>query len=550
MTSEDHDSHSISTSIGPSTLEKSPPEQLRGLDITGVEIHYHDGVTEEHTNHEQPDQEQGDREQELGIESKSYDGNFSSDLCESVSRTQTRTLTLHTPSSRNVATSTSSSGIDNSTASDTSTGSSQVKSDSTGAGITTTAGEAGGRSGPSAARGRTPIATAVGGGVPTSGQRTTPTILPSKRIPVPGRGDAGPSTLGNTPAASQRTNGIEAAPEETGPNNVATGARTPAPSEIKVVVAGKSGAGKSALINTLLHAEREDGEGEEEIQEIALTPDSTTDRLENKQIRQKRDNVTICMVDTPGFKNDRKTKKKQLKELSKFTDGGKADLLIYCIPVAPGMKFDDANPTIMKALQDVLGREVWQHCIVVFTFSNLAWEHIRSSTQREVPAVDMYKDYIRSYTERFKQELVKLIGLNVEVGAIFDCPTHPRLITAVPAGYRVQDRVLTTDQENWKGAIFEEMIEKCKGKHKTDFLRYRYREVMAEKVLGKNGAQVLAGSAGGAALVVGGAVVGSVVGLPGGPIGMVIGGTIGASVGIVASTVMSGGIALNKDKDT
>ena len=60
---------------------------------------------------------------------------------------------------------------------------------------------------------------------------------------------------------------------------------------------------------------------------------------------------------------------------------------------------------------------------------------------------------------------------------------------------------------------------------------------------------VLMGSSGGGALIVGVATVGSIAGLGGGPLGMVIGGTIGAAVGIVASTVLSGGIAAKRSME-
>ena len=255
---------------------------------------------------------------------------------------------------------------------------------------------------------------------------------------------------------------------------------------------------------------------------------------------------------------DAKEKKKQLKELSRFTEGS-ADLLIYCIPVGPSNKFNDDNPTIMKTLQGTFGVRVWDNCVVVFTFSNLAWNKIHTDHDREDDANAKYKAYIQTFAEEFEEELKKLKVPNVKVGTVFDLPPPPRandginMIPTVPAGYKARDRVLVDlamNTESWTDTVFLEMLEKCKGKHKMALLQYRYGEELVMKAFRSRYGVVLMGSSGGGALIVGAATVGSIAGLGGGPLGMMIGGAIGAAVGIVASTVLSGRIATNSSRDS
>ena len=321
-------------------------------------------------------------------------------------------------------------------------------------------------------------------------------------------------------------------------------AQDDAVNEIMVVVAGKSGAGKSTLINNLLERD----------EDIELTPDSTTEKLENLTIRKEKEGVAISIIDTPGLKEEREEKIKQLRELFDFTKG-KADLLVYCIPVGPGFKFNDANPTIMKSLQRVFGKKVWRHCVAVFTFSNQAWEKISASNNnQEVETIAKYKDYIRKYTERFQEMLVKLKVTDVAVRSIFDLPPHPRnkeegfTIVTVPAGKSLEDRVLAdkdADYENWTSAVFLEMINGCKDNKKKPFLECWYGRKRVKETL-ENIKQVALGSSGAGVMVVSGTVIGATAGLGGGPLGMLIGGTLGAAAGIVASIVMGGGIVANQ----
>lgn len=531
----------LSTTIDKSSWEKpTPPQPQRHLE--GLTIR-----TTEADVHRTPEEHRGD-EQEA---EKSYDGSFSGYESDPPTRTLTcavsdnsskeprpsKATSKRMSASSDASTGNSAGGERNSTAS---MGSTERINEEISAAVSerepsTTASwrasEVPGASGGNL-RAKTPSIAIPG----------TTTAEPNDRSPrttaVTSEGIS--AATSRVSGASVRDNGISAATNRDSRTRNRGNQTTAAPNDIKVVIAGKSGAGKSALINNLLRTE----------EEIELSPDSTTDRLIIHKMR--RDNITIKIIDTPGLKEEGREKRKQLKELSQFTNGS-ADLLVYCIPVAPGLKFTDANPTIMRSLQDVFGPGVWDNCVVVFTFSNLAWSHIRSSTDQEEAAIAKYKAYIQSYADRFQQALVRLKALNVEVGTVFDLPPHPRaqdditVIPAVPAGYRVQDSVLAdleTDHENWTGTIFLEMIEKCKDEHKTAFLQYRYGKEKVKKALGRYGVVVLGGSGGGA-LIMAGAVVGSTVGILGGPIGMVLGGTIGAAAGIVASTVLSGGIAAN-----
>lgn len=175
-------------------------------------------------------------------------------------------------------------------------------------------------------------------------------------------------------------------------------------SELKglvVTVLGRSGAGKTALLNNILQTD----------DIISLSPDRGTTNIELR----KSTSGNIVGIDVPGFEHSKREEwKKMLSEISaKLGVGeGKVHLILLCIPVGLSSKFDaDGTPEIMEHMHKVMGKNIWGNCIVVFTFSNIERakrediEHIR---------------YLEQYTERFREELQgKLNVKDVEVKSIF-----------------------------------------------------------------------------------------------------------------------------------
>ena len=204
---------------------------------------------------------------------------------------------------------------------------------------------------------------------------------------------------------------------------------------IKVVLAGKKAAGKSSLHQNLV-----DGEKDEE-----------TASKEVKVRHISRNGRRICIVDTPG-KFDSNS-----EHLQEF------DLLVLCIPVSPGSKF---HPDLMQSLHDAYGQEIWKHCIVAFTFSNMAWDYTQ---QQSHDPVTMYTDYIEKCLGKFQEELSKNLRVKgIKSKTMFTRRagdhTHAQDILAIPAGSCPQDALLpgvsTHPGEGWVDEIFHEIHRK------------------------------------------------------------------------------------------
>lgn len=211
----------------------------------------------------------------------------------------------------------------------------------------------------------------------------------------------------------------------------------PGKKEVTIVLAGKSGAGKSALLQNLL--------GNEPKKQISAIP--TTKEVQ--VITTTRSGWTIRFVDTPYLKEKFESSSEHLQEF---------DLLILCVPVSPGSKFHDDNAKLMRTLQDTYSESVWKSCIVVFTFSDLALDHSENST--------IYINGIEQYLRAFQEELTQMAN-GISSKSIFSSTQHleENQILAIPAGLGPEDQILPGvshhEEEGWVDVIFNEVLRKC-----------------------------------------------------------------------------------------
>lgn len=309
---------------------------------------------------------------------------------------------------------------------------------------------------------------------------------------------------------------------------------------VKVVVLGKSGAGKSTLINNLFKFD----------QNVKTTnpPPDPKSPGHNITIFSKH-GVTIEVVDTTRL-GDGKVEG-TANQVSKLTDED-ADIILYCIPASPQSIFEDGNPALMRELQDSFGKDLWKQCIVVLTYSNLTWD--RMTKQQPKNTSFYYKEHIKSFANKFEEEIKKMNVEGITVQVNFDsqplstsegCST----IVAIPAGDEPSDPVLPdfkptkistymkekpedmheVDINDWRDVIFFEIMNKCNDKLKEKLLQVKYGPRVV-KVLGQAGI----GAGVGAAI---GAGAGAVSGILLGPLGMAAGAAVGAKLGAVAGSI-------------
>lgn len=164
------------------------------------------------------------------------------------------------------------------------------------------------------------------------------------------------------------------------------------------------------------------------------------------------------IVDTIGFnENERKG---QLQRLSEYVKG-KANLVIYCLCIGPGSKFNDTEAALMQSLQK-FGNDIWKHCMVVLTCSNCALDNYSDECEEnQHKAIAEYKKCIDDYTQSIQRELKELSVQDVVAKNIFELEKlNSSVLPVIPAGKKTQDQVIP-GHENWKDVVFEHMLLKC-----------------------------------------------------------------------------------------
>lgn len=251
-------------------------------------------------------------------------------------------------------------------------------------------------------------------------------------------------------AAPQPKRGRFEAPEATSESPSSSAADTAA---VKILFAGK---GKSTLFKNLF------GEPMEK------------SKLQMKPFEWKTEkNGTAMHITTCNYGNN--DEKKRLKN---FKKNGNVDLLVYCLPVDQGTRFDDLNPKIIKCIHQVFGKDIWQHCVIVATYSDRAWKHTHRDGRNND---DQYMNHFGENAKSFNDELpveVQPKATSIFVYAADDSETasNHKTIPIIPAGKKENDDALLPSINHgtcWTDEVFFEMCNKCRIESKDALLAYR-----------------------------------------------------------------------------
>ena len=247
--------------------------------------------------------------------------------------------------------------------------------------------------------------------------------------------------------------------------------------DIKVVLAGKSSSGKTTLFKALCGKKAEE----------PLSAHPTTTKVKDKS--RKKNGVTIHIIDTPALGSSREQSQVE----------GEIDLILYCLPVTPGLRFEDENPEIMKCLQDAYTEEVWKKCVIIFTFSNQVWDRINQSAADQEAKIRQYTEYLTKYAESFRKQLGELKVKDIVMSTIFDEDSvdsdQDHTIMAIPAGKVPSDPVLPgVDMQHakrsWVDEIFLEMVRNCTKESTLALLRYQMDDLTLQETIHETAAAI------------------------------------------------------------
>lgn len=287
---------------------------------------------------------------------------------------------------------------------------------------------------------------------------------------------------------------------------------------INIVVAGKTGVGKSTLINSLFG---------KKMAEVSSGPDWTKHEFLEEH-EGKVSEVPVTIYDTRGLSDTETNKKDLIKEFEK-TFGGRTegiDLLLICHEFFG--RFDKASKETLEVFANAfLGPEIWKRTIFVLTKAN--------NPPPEVEDADDPQQ-LENIRMRMRKKCLDILSAGYITSEIAsDLPF-------VPAGYykegskRSSLELATT--KNWLEDLLRECVRRCQP-NSTELVLKMTWEMFKEMV----GSGAYAGMKVGAST---GAIFGAFVGTvlkPGSrtvfgtAAGAVVGGSSGAATGAVGMSV-------------
>lgn len=283
-----------------------------------------------------------------------------------------------------------------------------------------------------------------------------------------------------------------------------------------IVTAGKSGVGKSTMINNFLELNGKDA---------CLTgDDADATTVRPMKCEKERNGLLLKLIDTPGIGGIKTNETKvALKQLSTLTEE-KADILLYCISLHSSAKPDAGDVEIIKMLNSSFGSDIWKHTILILTFAN-----IRKSRGKE-----SYKKLIEDYAKLFQDALRAAKVKGIQVKSVFSEEEGVSVIPAIPVGETANDEQLPLGK-NWSDILLEEALKRSDPYVALQLLKWKeLLPPQTAETVAEVGGGVMAGAglgvAVGAATGVPLAILGVALGIP---VGALIGGIVGGISGLV-----------------
>ena len=245
-----------------------------------------------------------------------------------------------------------------------------------------------------------------------------------------------------------------------------------------LIVAGKSGAGKSTLVKNLLRLK-----GKEGAPIIKHSPSSVTEKVQVYE--DNVEDVPIRIVDMPGLEAPDQNEEDIITQLKEETNGGKADMLLYCASMAPCSKFSTIDGAILQLLTSTFKEKIWERTILVLTYADYAKNEIETTgaTEDEVTGEEKpmkeedinraMEKKVNEYAKGFEKILATVVNskqfsVHPLDSGDSNSPRQPFQIAAIPTTKKLKEKVQY--QFSWDEYIYLEVLRKCNQEAIPSFL--------------------------------------------------------------------------------
>lgn len=158
---------------------------------------------------------------------------------------------------------------------------------------------------------------------------------------------------------------------------------------VRILVTGKTGTGKSSLVNSVLG---------KQVAVVGQTLNPQTSEVSSFETKIK--GIKVIVWDSPGLQDGLENEKLYLEDIKKKCSD-KIDLLLYCIAMdSPRFFTGSRDIESMVKLTDALGKGIWKNAVVVLTCAN---RFITGKQSTMVPSDDIDEKFKPVFYKRLKE---------------------------------------------------------------------------------------------------------------------------------------------------
>ena len=285
--------------------------------------------------------------------------------------------------------------------------------------------------------------------------------------------------------------------------------------KVSILVLGKTGSGKSTIINAMLRGD------------VARTSSSPTPTEHNfaEPHEETLDGVTVIMYDTRGFFDQDVSEDDILSGIRReCTDG--FSLILICLKMTD--KVDRSITECLQKLRRRLDKDLWKRCVFVLTFTNYWLQNNDICDLSKVEKIAALIKQINAFklavkecakgiiTEEIFDEIPFVLAGTVKEKQLI----HNDVTEVIPSDDTERNVLAAT--EDWLAELWRVCLGQCDHTKKSLLRRFAKRLTLKLGICGLSagiGASVgalglIAGPIGGVAIPAG-AVIGGIVGLTG-----------------------------------